>query len=58
MNVNAELFHREHEPEFYVRKCRYCNQPERKCVCEDNERSERERDCGDAAEWDSPGVRR
>lgn len=42
-SINAELFHREQEPEFYARLCRYCKQPESKCDCADELR-DRQRD--------------
>ncbi len=34
MSVNAALFERENEPEFFARKCRRCKCPEGHCECE------------------------
>jgi len=34
MSVNAALFERENEPEFFARKCRRCKKPEGRCECE------------------------
>lgn len=54
-SVAAEQFHREHEPDFFARKCRRCKRPEAKCECDDGEPSPRHRD-DDADEI--MGVRR
>ena len=34
-SVNAVLFEREQEPDFFAKKCRYCGEPERRCECGD-----------------------
>lgn len=33
-SVAAEQFHREHEPGYYERKCRYCREAESRCECD------------------------
>jgi hypothetical protein len=39
-SVNALLYEREQEPEFFARKCRRCHEPETRCECEDDEQSD------------------
>lgn len=40
MSVNAALFERQHEPEFFAKKCRHCRQPAERCECADELRDQ------------------
>lgn len=43
MSVNAILYEREQEPEFFAKKCQRCEQPTTRCECEDDEREDEPR---------------